>query len=257
MKKKRDITGQTFGRLTAEYPVRFDKNSGTIWHCRCSCGGEKDVPLSRLSGGRTTSCGCIRAEARERLDITGQTFGRLTAVKFLYYNEKSQDVWRFRCECGTEKDMPASNVKWSRVQSCGCLYRDTRVTCAENRYDAMDGTFLTQLIAAKEVRCDNTSGHTGVCYNQQTGKWAAYINFRKKRYFLGRFSSYEKAVEARIAAEHRLHDPIIEEQWEALSEDAKKRFLERQTPAAENDIRPSAEPMQQTAEKNLQPTASL
>ena len=86
MKKKRDITGQIFGRLTAEYPVRFDKNSGTVWHCLCICGGEKDVPLSRLSGGRTTSCGCIRAEARERRDITRQTFGRLTAVIFLYYN---------------------------------------------------------------------------------------------------------------------------------------------------------------------------
>ena len=97
--KRRDLTGQVFGRLTAERYLRSDKTDGSIWLCRCECGKEKEVPASRLIRGITKSCGCLAKERSHRNDITGQRFGRLVAEEFCYYNDKYQDCWRFRCDC--------------------------------------------------------------------------------------------------------------------------------------------------------------
>ena len=49
--RRRDITGQTFGELTAMYPT--DKRAGrtVIWHFRCSCGKEVDRSLISLDRG--------------------------------------------------------------------------------------------------------------------------------------------------------------------------------------------------------------
>lgn len=70
----RDLTGQTFGRLTV---IRFDAfryvgkqipgkrpNRKTYWLCRCHCGVEKSIEMCALVRGVTRSCGCYN---RDRL----------------------------------------------------------------------------------------------------------------------------------------------------------------------------------------------
>ena len=45
--RAKDLTGQRFGRLTALYPTnRRDYKGSVIWHCRCDCGNETDVPAA-------------------------------------------------------------------------------------------------------------------------------------------------------------------------------------------------------------------
>ena len=39
----RDLTGQTFNRLTVLYPLKERKNGSVVWHCKCECGNECDV----------------------------------------------------------------------------------------------------------------------------------------------------------------------------------------------------------------------
>lgn len=66
MPKPIDISGQTFGRLTAIRRVPTD-NYRTKWLCRCKCGVEKEIRLSHLRSGRSRSCGCLNNEmAKER-----------------------------------------------------------------------------------------------------------------------------------------------------------------------------------------------
>ena len=55
------------------------------------------------------------------------------------------------------------------------------------------------------VNCGNTSGTAGVSLCKKTGRWAAYINVRGKRVWLGRFSTRESAFSAREAAKAQLH----------------------------------------------------
>jgi len=55
------------------------------------------------------------------IDITGQKFGMLTAVKFIEIKFRTS-IWLFKCDCGVEKKIYSSNVKSGNTKSCGCLH---------------------------------------------------------------------------------------------------------------------------------------
>lgn len=58
-KKKKDLTMQKFGLLTALYDTNKRAcNGNIIWHCKCDCGNECDVASTNLITGHTRSCGC-------------------------------------------------------------------------------------------------------------------------------------------------------------------------------------------------------
>lgn len=61
IKNYKDLTNQRFGTLVVLYPLneRAELSGNYIWHCKCDCGNEIDVIGSRLTGGYTTSCGCL------------------------------------------------------------------------------------------------------------------------------------------------------------------------------------------------------
>lgn len=55
----------------------------------------------------------------------------------------------------------------------------------------------------------NTSGYVGVCRDRQSGKWAAYIRFRNRKYNLGRYEDIEDAVKARLRGEE-MYDAFLD-----------------------------------------------
>ena len=110
--KEVDISGQRFGKLTALHPVNRQ-----LWHCRCDCGNECDVRLLNLMHGGTRSCGCMKTTIPHK-DITGQRFGKLTAIR---YEGKSK--WLCRCDCGQEAIVNQSKLSSGHTKSCGCLRR--------------------------------------------------------------------------------------------------------------------------------------
>jgi hypothetical protein len=65
----RDLTGQTFGRLTVIERVAA-LNSNATWRCRCECGGGKIVRGHALTRGATRSCGCLYREHAGNLNRT-------------------------------------------------------------------------------------------------------------------------------------------------------------------------------------------
>lgn len=56
--KYKDISGQTFGRLTALYKLHNTKGH-TKWLCVCKCGNLAEVRYDMLRSGNTKSCGCL------------------------------------------------------------------------------------------------------------------------------------------------------------------------------------------------------
>lgn len=54
----KDITGQTFGQLTA---VEIVGRSPVVWLCACACGKTSTVRTSNLTSGNSTSCGKCRS----------------------------------------------------------------------------------------------------------------------------------------------------------------------------------------------------
>lgn len=54
-------------------------------------------------------------------DISGQIFGKLTAIKPVGSNKAGLKIWLFTCECGGTKEAVASEAKRGHISSCGCL----------------------------------------------------------------------------------------------------------------------------------------
>lgn len=57
-------------------------------------------------------------------DITGQRFGRLTALYRDGYSNSWQPMWVCRCDCGNVVRVDKGNLMRGRTRSCGCLRRD-------------------------------------------------------------------------------------------------------------------------------------
>lgn len=56
-----------------------------------------------------------------KIDISGQKFGRLTAVRDIGKDRFGQLIWICNCECGKQVDVRGSNLRKGNAKSCGCL----------------------------------------------------------------------------------------------------------------------------------------
>lgn len=123
MAQAKDITGMRSGKVTAIEATAMRRRGTVLWRCRCDCGKEMLLEPYRILNGSVKSCGCQRWEKRI-CDLTGQRFGRLTALERL--NEKSgrSYLWRCRCDCGQELNVRASALTTGNTTSCGCARTD-------------------------------------------------------------------------------------------------------------------------------------
>ena len=209
MSSRKDLTGQRFGKLVVLYPTDRRMDSGSIvWKCRCDCGKEAEVSARRLTRGKVRSCGCLSNPPRK--DYIGKRFGRLTVLDYAGTAKElgktgKANFWRCQCDCGTESIVSQTELQSGGTQSCGCLQKER----ATEKLKIIDGTSVAIIERNKQhLRKNNKSGYTGV-FRSSNGKWEAYINFKKKRYWLGRYSSKEDAVKARQRGEE-MHDDFLE-----------------------------------------------
>ena len=68
--------------------------------------------------------------------LPNQKIGRLTVIKCLHKscvskNRGKRIVWLFKCDCGNEVEIPASDVVSRRKLSCGCLLKEHRLGCGK------------------------------------------------------------------------------------------------------------------------------
>jgi len=59
-----------------------------------------------------------------KIDITGQKFNRLTALRPTEKRYQRQIIWLFRCDCGELKESTVYLARSGEVKSCGCLRRE-------------------------------------------------------------------------------------------------------------------------------------
>lgn len=63
-----DITGQRFGKLTAIRSTGLNPGiHGTLWECKCECGGSALATVSDLRRGKRKSCGCLHGAPRKEV----------------------------------------------------------------------------------------------------------------------------------------------------------------------------------------------
>ena len=85
--RARDLTGRTFGRLTAVHRVAHE--GCTAWLCRCTCGCTVTVTVANLTSGHTVSCGCARGHGHG-----GQRASTRVKGPGARAHRRMRDVWR-------------------------------------------------------------------------------------------------------------------------------------------------------------------
>lgn len=158
--KGKNITGMTVGNLTVIKEVENKK-----WLCKCKCGNFTEVSkcsLTNINGkSRTTkSCGCLIGKNNPRiLDLVGEKFGRLTAVKMIG-SKKNAKLWLCLCDCGNEVEVTSRELKNEDKKSCGCLAstqeRSKRITGENNpmfgRIGALSPVYNEHLTEEERVK---------------------------------------------------------------------------------------------------------
>ncbi len=114
-RKAKDLTGQKFGMLTAIAPTDRRINKHIVWECLCDCGNISYVSNNNLISKSTNSCGCNRVN-----DLTGQKFGKLTAIAPTDRRAGASIVWQCLCECGNTSYVNNGDLGSGNTKSCGC-----------------------------------------------------------------------------------------------------------------------------------------
>lgn len=114
-----DMTGQKFGKLTA---VKYDrvKLQSHHWIWSCECNNIQSISVNDVTSGKISSCTDCVLNVK---DITGNKYGKLTAIRFIRQepSKNNASVWLCKCDCGNNAEITYGNLRSGNVKSCGCL----------------------------------------------------------------------------------------------------------------------------------------
>lgn len=115
-----DSFSHTILNETTGYPLYY------YYNVTCECGKEKKVALSNLIKKNPGGCGC---NVKRRIELTGNTFGEWTVLKFQRKEGSTLTHWLCECSCErkTQKLIEGSALRNGRTLGCGhCKYERMR-----------------------------------------------------------------------------------------------------------------------------------
>lgn len=87
------------------------------------------------------------------IDLTGQTFNRLTVLYKTDRKQSNEWIWHCRCECGNECDIAGVSIRLGRTKSCGCLKKESDRN-TKNTWNDLTGQKFGHLTAIERVESD-------------------------------------------------------------------------------------------------------
>ena len=153
--------------------------------------------INKLHTGHVKSCGCRSFRCK---DLTGQKFGRLTVIGFVYTKNK-KNHWECKCDCGNTCFVPTTYLTRGDTVSCGCKNEENRASFPNLDRGLVDETMLCGIKKDRKLNKNNTLGVRGVHFDKDRGLWVAQIMFQRKAHNLGRFKTKKEAIEARKSGE--------------------------------------------------------
>lgn len=125
--------------------------------------------------------------AHNRLDMTGQKFGRLTVIEYSHTNKHRKAVWRCRCDCGQEALAQGVKLRNGHTASCGCYGKEAGLAClavghAMNFKHGYCGTPTYKSWDAAKQRCFNPNDEHFPAYGgrgiSMCERWrSSFLNF--------------------------------------------------------------------------------
>lgn len=88
------------------------------------------------------------------IDMTGQTFGRLTVLSLAGKDKNGLYMWRCQCSCGNYTVQRGQDLRRGKVVSCGCWKNQN--TVARNTTHCMGKSRPYRIWKNMKTRCYNT-----------------------------------------------------------------------------------------------------
>ena len=154
------ITGQIFGRLTAQKMVRVGTKNRAAFVCTCVCGQVKTVLKENLTSGKQVSCGCWNLEkAAAHARQIGTTHG--------LHKTRTYGIWaQMKRRCQTP-----SNGAYVRYGAKG-------VTVCE-RWQKFENFFADMGEAPQKLTLDRIQNSKG--YEPSNCRWATWTQQANNR----------------------------------------------------------------------------
>lgn len=177
MNRFKDISGQTFGRLTALYRLHNTKGR-TKWLCVCECGNLTEVNISHLTSNKIKSCGCLRDKNNYKHGKTNTRLYRiLHNMKQRCYNKNNQDYQDYGgrgiAVCNEWKDDFQAFYNWSMANGYKEGLTIDRINVNGN-YEPNNCRWITN-----EAQANNRRSNVNIkyCnYNYNISQWAKILN---------------------------------------------------------------------------------
>lgn len=219
MKKRMDLTGEKYGRLTVIKEVNNqDIRNDRLWLCKCDCGNETVARMNQLRTGKTKSCGCLhkqRISETNSKNLEGKKYGYLTVIKRISdIGEGSKGViWECKCKCGNITKAVTEHLLSGAIVSCGCRRKEIGKEVQkyiEDNY-RVDGVRTTAL--RRKNQKNSKTGIKGVSEYKTKAclKYRVFIGIKNKNLYLGTYDTLEEAAAIRKQAEEKYFKPYLDD----------------------------------------------
>jgi len=123
--------GVTYGRwliIEKDLEITAEKER-PYYKCKCLCGKEniKSISLNSLRNGSSKSCGCIKLEKTEKLDLENinKKYGFLTVISRNFEDIRKGLYYWCKCDCGSPlKSISLGDLRGGSTLSCGCYAKE-------------------------------------------------------------------------------------------------------------------------------------
>ncbi len=224
MRSADNLIGIRFGRLVvverADDYVTTKGKRYTQWLCKCDCGNEKIVRTTSLKSGDSKSCGCLMKESilksnkkYNTYDLSGEYgIGYTSKGEEFYFDIEDYDRIKDYCwylHRGYVISVEAQTNKEIYFHRLILPYMSNRVIdhinhqTNDNRKNNLRIVTQSENQMNKKKQSNNTSGVTGVYYDNKYNRWYSVINYNKNVLHLGHYNKFDDAVKARKEAEEK------------------------------------------------------
>lgn len=114
------------------------------------------------------------------LDLKGQKYGRLTALKMVERNSSNKVQWLCKCDCGNLVKVTTGHLRSGHTKSCGCYNIESSIST--NISHGGKGTRLYNIWCDMKKRCNNPNSKH---YDRYGGRgitvcpeWIKFESFR-------------------------------------------------------------------------------
>jgi 5-methylcytosine-specific restriction endonuclease McrA len=151
--KKKNLLGQTFGKLTVvseETTMKYN-DTRAHWNCQCECGELVVVDTNHLTTGNTKSCGCWKIEVMS--DPTKLRKFTISNKKFEPHITSARRLWKQYCY--QDKQCNITFDQWFAFSQKPCSY------CGIEKYNEYN-CFIFKKDASQEAINNGNFSYNGL-----------------------------------------------------------------------------------------------